>query len=169
MGIFAFAPKAKPLDVAVSVNTDEMIRQEHRRLAEKHGCPTVCAVSLESVIREECIHVFDQAKVEKWMDKKGEWRWFPLRSRDRGRVEIQRVSRIESYRMRDHGGMESNVYPLIVPVPVLMTVDRLDERLRGEVFFYVAAPSQGPDPFLAAVSRENIFIVERWDEPGFRG
>lgn len=169
MGIFAFAPKAKQLEVAAPVNTDEMMRGEHRRLAEKHGCPTVCTVSLELVIREECIHVFDQAKVEKWMDKKGEWRWFPLRARDRRRFDIQRVSKIESYRMRDHGGMETDLYPLIVPTPVLMTVDRLEERLKDEVFFYVAAPAQGPDPFLAAVTRETTFIVERWDEPGFRG
>jgi hypothetical protein len=39
------------------------------------------------------------------------------------------------------------------------------------VSFFIAAPARHPDPFLAVASWEDksVFVIERWDEPGFRG
>lgn len=159
-------PKPKLLPLA-EASDEVLLREEHTRLASKHGCRTVPTVSLAQVIRQECLSVYEQAKVEKWMDRKGDWSWFPLREMDCERWRIHRQTKT-AYEF-SLGSMSRREYQLVVPVPVLITVDKLVKRLRNEVNFYVAAPGRGHDPFLAAVNADGTFIIERWDEPGFRG
>ena len=62
-------------------------------------------------------------------------------------------------------------YRAAVPLPVLLTVEKIQKAV-PEVFFYVSAPkvmAGDPDPFLMVTGRGvGVCVVERWDEPGFR-
>lgn len=60
-------------------------------------------------------------------------------------------------------------YSRKVPLPVLLTVQKIAEAV-PEVRFYVSqSKDENADPFLLVTNRElGLFIVERWDEPNFR-
>lgn len=67
-------------------------------------------------------------------------------------------------------------YSYAKPIPdvVLMTMAKIRQQFGDAAEFYVsdfidpkAAPFRG-DPFLAVEYEDERFIIERWDEPGFR-
>lgn len=162
--------------------------EEHRKLARKYGLMTVSSTiactKLVKVLQDEAITVFDLSKVQDYMDRKvrghggfalGIWYWFPLRMVDRATVRLEDMR--ESRERRKHqwtgtsGTFRTSAYDEIVPLPVLMTVDRIVERLGNKVSFFVAAIDNNPDPFLAVRMNDDpdrLFVIERWDEPGFR-
>lgn len=92
--------------------------------------------------------------------KKISWLWRPLRNQDIlganwavGNIKISQ-----------------EVYKRIVPAPVLMTVEKLVTEFGDAVKFYVSDYDlPQPDPFLAAAIYHEWEVIERWDEPGFRG
>jgi hypothetical protein len=66
-----------------------------------------------------------------------------------------------------------------IPLPVLITMDKLVDKLGDSVTFHVGAtvdisklqPARY-DPFLAVSTNPGdgeLYVIERWDEPGFRG
>lgn len=60
-------------------------------------------------------------------------------------------------------------YAKPIPEPVLMTMATIRERYPRADFFvsdFVDVPKG--DPFLAVRYADQFFIIERWDEPGFR-
>lgn len=97
------------------------------------------------------------------------WCWRPLRDRDR--VETHLI-----FGVSETDQLLSSVAPYNkpVPLPVLLTVQRL---LAAEpaARFYVSDQLKSHeqpanrDPFLMVVVGGEAFIVERWDEPSFRG
>lgn len=167
--------------------TDDVL--QHQRLAEKHGLLTVRAPgatnTLIEVLKEEGIRVYDTRSVEAYLDRKAHgrgptlrlktWNWFPLRPRDRealtARDNRRREKRSRFQWTESMGTFAPDIYWEILPLPVLMTVDRIVERLGDEVSFYVAAIVDVPDPFLAVRMKadpDTLLVIERWDEPGFR-
>ncbi len=120
---------------------------------------------LRKAICELGLMVYDYDKVDAWLTRKANeksggtryrWTWKGLREKDRT------------------GMSTSPVYPHAVPMPVLLTVQKLSEEVDTAMFFVSDYEAVVPDPFLAVTTRamhaENKFlVVERWDEPGFRG
>lgn len=178
-------PKAKDPLAPEPITTDD-IRDDaeyiqHAALARKLGVAIAApSISTSKVLRvalsAECLPVYNLRAVEKYMDdlsvkRRTMWHWYPLRNADR-----EHVTRDEQDRERE-GGFTSysgrvtrDRYSQAVPLPVLMTVDRLLERLGHSVSFFVAALGVG-DPFLAVrlnSAPDQMFVIERWDEPGFR-
>lgn len=151
--------------------TDEVFVQSYDELAGRLGVAARAKVvisKLQSVLMEESIHVYDLAHVEKYMDGKGYWGWFPLRPIDvKFSVLIGRVTPTNYATL--YGVTETEVYPKAVPYPVLLTVDKILQRC-DSAYFFVAAPQTHPDPFLGVLSAQNsgLFVIERWDEPSFR-
>lgn len=150
---------------------------QHAALARKLGVVVSApagAAQLQAVLREEGFSCYDRAAVEKYMTELAEanvknWIWYAARSADSRKFDHTRGQ------WGLHNGTSvSEVYTEAIPLPVLITMDRIIERMGADVRFQIAALCDAPkaDPFLAVshVSEPSkMFIIERWDEPGFRG
>lgn len=102
------------------------------------------------------------------------WVWAPLRTADRFTVEIRNQMAGYNSRHSRNGAVarELSPYAKPVPLPVLLTVERILARFPDALFFvndeYHAPPIV--DPFLAVWYGEDsdVVVIERWDEPAFR-
>ncbi len=179
-GLFEKVSKPDPLakrDANVGGIEDPAFHAAYEQLARKIGIATHAkALQLVAALREEGIQVHDLAAVERYMDAKGHWSWFPLRNQDQaGGGSVWRISRVTSTAHPSlYGNVEAGRYPHPVPWPVLCTIEKLIDRFGESVKFVVAAMNAHPDPFLACWLKGDgegitLFVIERWDEPGFRG
>jgi len=171
--------RTKPL---ATYDENDSILLEHQRLAAKLGVRTISGTgvrALVSVLEEIGARIYDFDQVEAFMTKKAEdarreWHWYPLRASDQNVIRTQDTERrrIGDYSWsRDSGSFSTQLYPEIVPLPVLMTADSIVEKLGDKVSFYVAALGEKIDPFLGVRLKsapDQMFVVERWDEPSFR-
>jgi hypothetical protein len=153
------------------VTEDKEFALQYDTLASELGVQRRVYSKLKEVLEELSIQVYDQAAVERYMDEKGYWSWYPLRGIDSRHVDgfSRETPHINSSL---YGGSNRSQYDKQVPYPVLMTVKSLVDKMGDDVLFFVAAMSSHPDPFLAVMQRSaqgQIFIVERWAEPSFRG
>lgn len=180
MSIFAIRPKARAIpDISSDpIQEDERLaRAEHHRLASKLGVASMVSLKVPSVLpvlKEEGCRLYNTSAVERWMDKKGYWKWYGLRAVDATHAfKIHRVTAHGYPTLYGAGGQRWQVYDKIVPAEVLLTVERIADRLSAEALFFVAAVDDHPDPFLAVMSahdeKNTLYVIERWDEPGFRG
>ena len=141
----------------------------HEALARKLGvtcvAPEIAVARLAQVLAELGISRYSMADVHRYMTamaaRKGvAWSWLPARACDKTRI---------AHRIAD------TVYSEPIPLPVLMTMNALVERLGDEVRFKIAAfATPKADPFLAvhpagSTDITDWFVIERWDEPSFRG
>ena len=126
---------------------------------------------LEQVLREETLGVYDYAKVAAYLDeqcrqlneqrKPGvfrsyEWRWHPIR---------------EYWSVYGWLPNQSNeVYNKPIPPEIFPTIERILSR-DSEALFYVSDIRDFQDPFLAVTVKgaDKLHVIERWDEPRFRG
>lgn len=69
-----------------------------------------------------------------------------------------------------HGSLSAALYIHPIPLPVLLTVKKIDAEFPDALFFASDYEVHKPDPFLAVTLPlvKELFIIERWDEPGFR-
>jgi hypothetical protein len=108
------------------------------------------------------------------MDSKGYWGWFPLREQDKiSPLEERNIERVTPHRHATlYGGTKREQYDKVVPLAVLLRVEQVLEKL-PTARFVVAALDTHPDPFLGVLDRDDpnnnrAYIIERWDEPGYR-
>ena len=167
---------------------------EYERVAAKVGFAPrgLKSDALLAFLRESGIRVYPTDAVVKYLGEKygvkkddplisgstvAKWVWKPLRSAD-GFDRTVRERLMQTGRQIWHSrngavAREQHPYAKPVPLPVLLTVERISDKFPEALFFvsdeYSAPPM--PDPFLAVVYGEDSspVIVERWDEPGFRG
>ena len=168
-------PKPEPL-VLEDVQEHEAFVEQHVALAQKLGVKTWHKPnqSLAKILIELGIKVYDTAKVERYMDSKGYWGWFPLRQQDKVSPPEERgIERVTPHRHATlYGGMKREQYDKVVPLAVLLRVEQFLEKLPSARFL-VAALDTHPDPFLGVLDRDDpnnnrAYIIERWDEPGYR-
>lgn len=181
--LFERAPKPVPIADTAHVGDDADLNKRHAELATKLGVlvkAPATDVALVSVLQEEGIRIYDLKKVEAYMDRltrksKTSWTWFPLRQHD-----VKSIRPVDlNFPGRGRYGWELRagtfsmaVYKEAVPYPVLLTVEKLVERLGEDVNFFVAALNRDLDPFLGVRHKDApdvMFVIERWDEPSFRG
>ncbi len=169
-----------PIALAIKAPVGEIDPEllAHEALAKKLGitcvAPEIGVQRLRQVLAEEGITCYDRKAVEDYLTvmaaraqaeiKPGQWGimswgWFPARKVD---VSLPKVTGEAStvYDSPDHP----------IPLPALMTMDRIVGCLGDQVRFLVGAITKG-DPFLAVVARGSdvLFPFERWSEPSFRG
>lgn len=60
------------------------------------------------------------------------------------------------------------VYKSIIPEPVLMTIEKIKSAFPDAEFYVSTFDMPKEDPFLAVLYANHGWIIERWDEPGFR-
>jgi hypothetical protein len=120
------------------------------------------------------IQVFDSLKVWAYLDNEvaklnekphtyaHAWRWVGLRKSD--------VVEVSPYSNALVGVLP---YSKPIPFPVLLTAEKLIDKFGTRVCLEVSDIYTVPkaDPFLSvrATGSPKRFIIERWDEPGFRG
>jgi len=113
---------------------------------------------LRNFLSENGICVYDRQRVRRYMDSitpsGSEWIWAPIAYRDP----------IAPW------DIPTAAYRKAIPMPVLMTIAKIREAF-PEAEFFVTDIRRLPkgDPFLSVrMPGEELFIIERWDEPGFR-
>lgn len=168
--ILGYAPLSQ---LARPISSDEA--HQYNQLAAEIGITARVDrhdTELESWLVDSCIAVYNLAKVEHYMDAKGYWNWFPMRSLDRGQYQINRKT--QHVHPGLYGGFQDALYVEPIPLPVLLTTQSIIRHFGDRVMFFIAAQRTDPDPFIAAGLRgpsgpSQIFVLERWDEPSFRG
>lgn len=69
-----------------------------------------------------------------------------------------------------HGTVVNSVYLHAIPFACLLTVKKIADAFPDAQFLVSDYEVQRPDPFLAVTLPDTpeLFVIERWDEPGFR-
>ena len=123
---------------------------------------------LGCAIREVCIGIYAYEAVIRYLDRVVEekrnhrwdsldWYWRPVNAAAAG------------YRAHAPKHVSPDVYDKPIPLPVMLTIQRIKSRFPAAKFF-VSDIREVSDPFLAVTveGSDSFFVVERWDEPGFR-
>jgi hypothetical protein len=177
---YAQTPRPENLEPGFEDSADVKFGGDYNTLAGKLGVHSRVALApptLGRILREEGISVYRLAEVEKYLDKKGQWSWYPLRQCDRVNDKHGNVWAIRretnTRKSGRYGDVVDRLYYQPVPFPVLCTVELLASKLSKDAIFMVAAPNNDPDPFLGVwlheTSTRHMTVIERWDEPSFRG
>jgi len=168
------APATVDVPVACAVAEPDGPDAEYLTLAERLGIRNgaILTAKLERVLHAEMIPVYEYAKVAAYLDHLAErrthelraasgewirssWCWFSLRKGEHKGVHTANVSK--------------SVYQSAIPAPVLLTIEKIQTQL-PEARFFISAIVDVPDPFLAVSvpGADKLWVIERWDEPGFR-
>lgn len=170
------------LKVPVRVTVGKKALAEHQRIINRlgiHGANGLTPMDIEKYLQDHSYEVYPPESVKKYMDRKvaeinaktsrrrnsyyssstNKWRWVPLRmAQSRNGAFCKQV----------------------VPVEVLMTAEKIFNDLGDQITFEVTEiyksarrmPTSGTlvhgDPFMCVRVGNNRYILERWDEPGFR-
>lgn len=148
----------------------------YKDLAKELGVSPSVLLNMEvrDVLLDCGLSTYGPSKVFKYMDalvakeritrkdKTLTWAWKPLREVDKYPTDTWSWDRIR---------FSMTTYNHEVPYPVLLTVKKLVDRFGERAKFFVSDyESAVPDPFLlVVVDMKSCHIVERWDEPSFRG
>ena len=170
-------PTPTPLPIAKAVREPKIQdeeRLEYIRVCQEVGyeCGDLVNEKLVAFLHEENIHIFDMDQVVPYLNEKlgADWQWRGLRQ-----VDVDHMGATGNWRVTGRAGGRRDVYfanrPYrgAVPLPVLLTIKKVQEAV-PEVFFYISAPKNNDgDPFLLVTSQwTRSFIIERWNEPNFR-
>lgn len=165
VGIPSSGPVRKP-----TIEGDELA--EYMRVAAEIGldsCTDLTREKLLSCLRDEGIHVYKIQQVVAYLDQElgNDWEWRGLRSIDTAHMPGGGWGHTVGDRRI---AFAAEPYRGAVPLPVLLTVQKIQKVMGDEVYFYVSAPKDNNgDPFLMVTSRWlSVYVVERWNEPGFR-
>jgi hypothetical protein len=163
--------------VTVAADPDREYLTEYRRIAQKVGyrCSEVetrvSKAELLEFLQAEGIGVYNYKAVEEYMNglvakenyaNRGwqtfTWIWASLRAKDRS-FNLATLS-------------QPSTYEKPIPFPVLLTIEKIADRFGDKVNLFVSdiVNVPKPDPFLAVsvAGDKEKYVIERWDEPGFR-
>jgi hypothetical protein len=164
-----------PLPSAIAVQ-DDAPDADYQALADKLGIRSAALLEskLEAILAEEMIPVYEYAKVEAYLDnlvakrnyelgresqsiwgRRAMWSWYSLRKGEHKGIR--------------HGKVVKYVYQQAIEKPVLLAIDLIQSRL-PEARFFVSQIEEVADPFLAVTvpGSAKLYVIERWNEPGFR-
>ena len=174
-----FGIMRRKVDVPVAVEVvagseDTSLLEQHAQLSERLGVAPISQGELlrrsfKSALSEWGLRRYEGAQVRAFLTYqygRKDWCFRPLREADR-REHAQWWDEDLS-----RGAIQTGlrVYAKPIPMPVLLTIDRIVERFPSAKF-YVSderRPSDVSDPFLLILIDEEEYIIERWDEPNYR-
>lgn len=174
--------RAKPAPQAAPVVVPEKADDNYKALATKLGLRVVVAqTEFVEFLAAEGIPTYDADEVHKWLKAKSDkqtkragthvyYGWLPLRQADLNKAYTDGTSMASMGLLTQDGGLVKSVYSKPVPYPVLLTVEKLVNKFGNQVSFWVSEIAKELDPFLMVIAPDGSrWIIERWDEPGFRG
>lgn len=158
-----------PLTSAAVADMSSAELAEYSAIAARVGIKSNGALikeRLQHCLIANAIEVYSSAAVCRYLDHHlGEWEWQGLRQED--------VDQLNGWFFNHHGECQimvsHKIYSGKIPLPVLLTIEKIQAGV-PEVSFYISAPKHNDgDPFLLVSGRGmGSYIIERWDEPGFR-
>lgn len=176
--------EASPVPVATTVPTeDEFSVTEYQKLAERAGFVAGARLArrerFKRFMAENGVTVYSTPKVAEYLHavcpRGHRVVWLSVNEDDGQVIGMNITGEIW---LSHVGGDTRGIYEKPLPIPVLHTMCKFTES-GGEfkdVTFYASDFTDVPkgDPFLAVlmgdeVSAGEFFVIERWDEPGFRG
>lgn len=129
---------------------------------------------LLQAIHDTVLHVYEFSQVDAYLYRQAlthgtnyRWVWEPLRERDMKLAG-------NSGPVAEGGYLYAKQYSREVPDRVLSNIERLMDCAPEETVFLVSDfKAVNPDPFLAVSTPKmlgagRIFIIDQWDEPGFK-
>ncbi len=174
--MFAIEPIAYPIEIPKPPD----VPKDWAKLANKLGVhiPETPNPAFEKALNEIVVGAYDEKEVDRYLRKHTpfgkRWCWRPLNHDGLYHNEAYMQAGLwvssRSDGPGEHGQVWLRVYDKPIPYPVLVTVDKIVEKLGDSVKFLVSDyQTKGlPDPFLMVAGLSKRKIVERWDEPGFR-
>src|ERR1700743_444409 len=108
---------------------------------------------IKQVLLEENISIYDNSKVVKYLDSQlgNDWEWYGLREADKDHLAGWVSHNVEA---RDVD-FSKRVYTGSIPLPVLLTIQKLQKAI-PEVYFYISGKKKPDgDPFLTICTRES--------------
>ena len=179
--------EAKDLDkipVMAGPATDEVdaeFQQAYAAVASRVGFAVPHAPvtpRFRSVLSEQGICTYDEKQVRTFLTKQygpklsqmPTWGWRPLRLQDTTQTTTYADSLARSPNGCLLGGR--TVYGKPIPLPVLLTIDTIQQAFPSAEFFVsddTTREERVSDPFLLVHLDGQNYIIERWDEPSFRG
>lgn len=154
-------PKPAPLPVPTPVELKKDLPEGYIEACDKIGCfPTL---RIEQTIADLGLHVYPMDKVCAYLNQKFEktgWVWVPLRKQD---IIVD----------RSFNDTNQRIYTKAIPFPVIQSIEKLTTA-HPKLCFFVSderQKSDEKDPFLLVTMKNSshYWVVERWDEPSFRG
>lgn len=143
---------------------------EYAKVASAIGLVTgpILEERLEHCLQVNSIDCYSSRGVWDFLDIKlgeGKWVWAGLRQKDCDELPSSWHTSVHRRKV----SFSDTPYNRIIPLPVLLTVQKIATEV-PEVNFYVSqSADENADPFLLVTTRTiGLFIVERWDEPDFR-
>jgi hypothetical protein len=171
-------PKMSPIEENVPVPSSYEAKPdlgaeefaEYQRVAKAIGLDTQEALFNERM-RHCCavngFRIYTASQVDKFLNRKlgvGKWEWMGLRL-----VDVEHLGGWHTTSSEPHIKFSKKQYGRKIPLPVLLTVQRVLEEVPGAHFYISGIPDVDDDPFLSITCRTgDQFIIERWDEPDFR-
>jgi hypothetical protein len=168
-------PVIEPTFVAIA--EPEVIDADYAALAAELGL-TTAAIDRErvkAVVRDQGLRVYARDEVQNYLHAQYGvpintvtasvvWGWRPLRVADQ---------RIVGMWASSNGAVQygAPLYTKPIPYPVLLTIKAIRDAAPS-ARFYVSdefTKERIPDPFLLVEVAGDQFVIERWDEPSFRG
>jgi hypothetical protein len=150
------------------------VDEEYMKLAQELGLAVDHGeeARLRAAVADAGVGNYDREKVDLYMRsmaKNNVWVWRPLR-----KVDVGKLNQDGDRDVVLHGAVTGGQsYQHVVPFAVLTTVKQISEKFPEALFFISDYAAPRPDPFLMVTTkdlfeRDIYYIVERWDEPGFR-
>lgn len=173
----------------------EFNEAEYRELAKSvgwTGCEAAISMELRPLRLYEFrkflavngICVFDEKRVREYMDEqvaqvnkkipkrrdgldgRKQWVWSPL---DGQPEQAQSSNQWTTFMSIGADFVRVSRYEKPIPLPVLMTAKTIKDQFPNATFEVTDITNvPRPDPFLSVLYEGERFIIERWDEPGFR-
>jgi hypothetical protein len=160
-----------PTPTTVAPEMDAEMREEYLKTAEALGIsdsPAILSERIRIALQEENITTYKGKDVAEYLNQelgRGQWEWAGVRPCDVDHL----VGWVAHHGPHDVDFSRSR-YAGEIPLPVLLTMQKILAKV-PEAHFYISEKEKSKDdPFLLVTGRHiDNFIVERWDEPKFRG
>src|SRR5208337_3327674 len=160
-------PIPKSYEAKLELDGDEFA--EYCKAAEAVGLQHSEALFNER-IRHCCtangFRIFNYEQVVEFLDRKlgAAWEWMGLRDTD-----VEHLGGWVTAGKPHQVPFSKKQYGRKIPLPVLLTVQRVLEDVPDAHFYVSGIPNVDDDPFLLVTARQSSsFVIERWDEPDFR-
>jgi hypothetical protein len=184
-GLSAAVDRTKTVPVVVAPTSDDSFQEDYTRIASKLGVsrtPTQDGFPLKAWLGAAGIACYGEVAVQHYLQRvlgrnsqtyntlHQSWFWRSVREQDHERPRRFAGAHVGPVIIIHSGA----TYAKPIPYPVLLTMERVHDQFSNATFYisdhYTSDEKDAlRDPFLLVVVDSERYVIERWDEPSFRG
>lgn len=133
-------------------------------------CSDITHEKLAFFFQKEDVQLYKNSEVVFYLDGRlgVTWGWYGLRKEDVAHLESYRTSSEDASRAVDFSTVP---YQDAIPLSTLLLIQKLQKAV-PEIYFYISSARDDNDEgdhFLMITNRWlGIYVIDRWDSPGFR-